>query len=158
MIGAIVGTTGTMVTGLWIKRPLYCQAAQTHVSGVDSYMVTNTKDKDASKSLIHKGELSFGIVLGFCSGYLIKKVGKFFALMVGAGFMFLQYLSLNGYITVHWDRMEGGYKRQMGVDKNGKVTTQTIRSKWDGFVGFMTHNLQFKSTFMVGVYAGLHYG
>ncbi|ORZ24339.1 FUN14 family-domain-containing protein [Absidia repens] len=138
MIGAIAGTTGSMVTGLWVKRPLSCQ--------------------DAKKSLIHKGELSFGIVLGFCSGYLIKKVGKFFALMVGAGFMFLQYLSLNGYITVHWDRMEGGYKKQMGVDKDGKVTTQTIRSKWDAFVGFMTHNLQFKSTFMVGVYAGIHYG
>lgn len=40
--------------------------------------------------LFHKGELSFGVVLGFCTGYLIKKVGKLFALAVGAGFVFLQ--------------------------------------------------------------------
>ena len=47
-------------------------------------------DADVQKSLFHKGELSFGVVLGFCTGYLIKKVGKLFALAVGAGFIFLQ--------------------------------------------------------------------
>ena len=47
-------------------------------------------DVDVQKTLFHKGELSFGVVLGFCTGYLIKKVGKLFALAVGAGFIFLQ--------------------------------------------------------------------
>ncbi|ORZ12255.1 FUN14 family-domain-containing protein [Absidia repens] len=120
--------------------------------------MTNTKDIEAKKTLLHKGELSFGIFLGFCTGYFIKKVGKLFALMVGAGFMFLQYLSFNGFITIHWERLEGSYNRRLGVDKEGKVTTQAVRSKWKGFVGFLTHNLQFKSTFMVGLYGGLRYG
>lgn len=47
-------------------------------------------DAEVSKSLFHGGELSFGAVLGVCTGYLIKKVGKLFALAIGAGFIFLQ--------------------------------------------------------------------
>ncbi|KAI9492189.1 FUN14 family-domain-containing protein [Zychaea mexicana] len=115
-------------------------------------------DAEVGKTLFHKGELSFGIVLGFCTGYLIKKVGKLFALAVGAGYIFLQYLSFKGLITVHWDRLEGGYQRQLDVDKDGRVTHKDVRTKWNGFVGILTHNIQFKSTFMIGLYTGIRYG
>lgn len=60
------------------------------LNGVGRPASGDDKDKEASKALFHKGELSFGVVLGFCTGYLIKKVGKLFALAVGAGFIFLQ--------------------------------------------------------------------
>lgn len=108
--------------------------------------------------MFHKGELSFGILLGFCTGYLIKKVGKLFALMVGVGFIFLQYLSFNGFITINWDRIEGDYNKKLGADSDGKVTRQHASKKWNAFVGFLTHNLQFKSTFMVGLFSGIRYG
>ncbi|ORX60593.1 hypothetical protein DM01DRAFT_1281911 [Hesseltinella vesiculosa] len=109
-------------------------------------------------SLVRKGELSFGMVLGLCTGYLIKKVGKLFALMVGVGFVFLQYLSFNGFITVNWDRMEGKYNEKMGVDQHGRVTYKNAKKKWNALVGLLTHNIQFKSTFLVGLYAGVRYG
>lgn len=54
------------------------------------FVGTQAKDVDAHRTLVRKGELSFGVFLGFCTGYLIKKVGKLFALMVGASFIFLQ--------------------------------------------------------------------
>jgi hypothetical protein len=48
------------------------------------------EDRAVSKSLFHTGEITFGAFLGVCTGYLIKKVGKLFAMMVGVGFVFLQ--------------------------------------------------------------------
>jgi FUN14 domain-containing protein 1 len=62
----------------------------TDISDVNTYKATDLKDAHASKTLLHKKELSFGVVLGFCTGFLVKKVGKFFALMVGVAFLFMQ--------------------------------------------------------------------
>lgn len=67
-------------------------------------------------------------------------------------------MSLNGYVTVHWDRMSSGYAKGMGVGPDGKVTVRDVNSRWQKFVGFLTHNLQFKSTFLIGLYAGIRYG
>ncbi|CAO3624107.1 unnamed protein product [Cunninghamella blakesleeana] len=155
-------TTTTFTFGLWKSKPILCQAATAYTptsapfdTGIDDQI---KRDAGAKKTLFHKGELSFGILLGFCTGYLIKKVGKLFALMIGVGFVFLQYLSFNGFITIHWDRMEGNYNKQLGAGSDGKVTRQHVSKKWNAFVGFLTHNLQFKSTFMVGLYGGIRYG
>ncbi|KAG2220084.1 hypothetical protein INT45_005845 [Circinella minor] len=144
MPGAIPSSLGT--TGSFENTPIFDGTGK------------KPSDADVQKSLFHKGELSFGVVLGFCTGYLIKKVGKLFALAVGAGFIFLQYMSFKGFITVHWDRLEGGYKRQLNVDENGQVTHKDVRTKWNSLVGILTHNIQFKSTFLVGLYTGIRYG
>ncbi|KAI8331045.1 FUN14 family-domain-containing protein [Chlamydoabsidia padenii] len=125
---------------------------------MNTYKTTDLKDAQASQTLIHKGELSFGVVLGFCTGFLVKKVGKFFAAMVGVAFLFMQYLSSKGYVTVNWNRMEHQYNRQLGIGKDGKGATSALHSKWDDFVGFLTSNIQFKSTFLLGLYGGIHYG
>ena len=67
-------------------------------------------------------------------------------------------MSFKGFITVHWDRLEGGYKRQLNVDEDGRVTHKDVRTKWNSLVGILTHNIQFKSTFLVGLYTGIRYG
>lgn len=67
-------------------------------------------------------------------------------------------MSMKGFVTVHWDRLEGGYQKQFDVDADGKVTTRDVRSKWNTLVSFLTRNIQFKSTFVIGLYAGVRYG
>lgn len=96
--------------------------------------------------------------MGICTGFLIKKVGKVFAAFVGTGFVFLQYLSQQGYVTIHWDRLEGRYTKTLDVDNDGKVTKRDLHSKWQTFVNLLTNNIQFKSTFLIGFYVGLRYG
>ncbi|KAI9310683.1 FUN14 family-domain-containing protein, partial [Dichotomocladium elegans] len=108
-------------------------------------------------NVVHKGEIAFGTVLGVCTGYFIKKVGKLLMFMIGLGFVCLQYLSAKSYITVHWDRMAQGYNREFDVDQDGRVTKRDINTKWQMLIRFLTHNLQFKSTFLVGLYAGIRY-
>ncbi|CAM0140307.1 unnamed protein product [Umbelopsis sp. WA50703] len=117
------------------------------------------EDRAVSKSLFHTGEITFGAFLGVCTGYLIKKVGKLFAMMVGVGFVFLQYCSSKGFVSVHWDRIENNWwKRGLDVDADGKVTKTDLKNKWNMVVGFLTQNLQFKSSFTAGLYAGIRYG
>lgn len=53
-------------------------------------IVNESGIKYQDKPIFHKGELTFGTFLGLCTGYLVKKVGKIFALFVGTGFVFLQ--------------------------------------------------------------------
>ncbi|KAG0177095.1 hypothetical protein DFQ29_005231 [Apophysomyces sp. BC1021] len=145
---------------LYLRQPVECKGlfAQETASPLEKTAEAIDevikKDAPAGKPLLHKDELTFGTFLGFCTGYLIKKVGKLFAIAVGVGF----YMSSKGYITVHWDRLEGGYREQLDVDKDGRVTRRDIHSKWQALVGFLTNNLQFKSTFLVGLYAGMRYG
>ncbi|CAO3609404.1 unnamed protein product [Cunninghamella echinulata] len=160
MVTIAAATTTTFTFGLWKNKPILCQATYTPTSapfdtGIDDQP---KRDISAKKTLFHKGEVSFGVILGFCTGYLIKKVGKLFAMIIGVGFISLQYLSFNGFITIHWDRMEGNYQKQLGAEKDGRVTRKHVTNKWNAFVGFLTYNLQFKSTFLVGLYGGLRYG
>ncbi|ORY95241.1 FUN14 family-domain-containing protein [Syncephalastrum racemosum] len=156
-----------MAMPLCIKRPVHCQEQGILLIRRPLYdnnthhilvQVPRPVVMEENNPLIHKGEISFGAVLGLCTGYFIKKIGRLFALMVGLGFVFLQYMSLNGYVTVHWDRMSRGYAKGMGVGPDGKVTVRDVNSRWQKFVGFLTHNLQFKSTFLIGLYAGMRYG
>ncbi|KAG2194508.1 hypothetical protein INT47_005781 [Mucor saturninus] len=147
---ALTAFSGAMATPLMFnKKAVHCEAA---------FATEPLFEKKLSKPLLNKGELTFGTFLGVCTGFLIKKVGKIFAAFVGTGFVFLQYLAQQGYVTVHWDRMEGGYKNTLGVDKDGRVSTKVLQSKWQKFMNILTSNIQFKSTFLIGFYAGMRYG
>ncbi|KAI8060502.1 FUN14 family-domain-containing protein [Gongronella butleri] len=150
-------TTATLGAGLWRKPIVHCQGAPPPPA-FDIDVDTEPVAVRQRSPLIKKGELSFGLVMGLCTGFLIKKVGKLFALMVGLGFVFLQYMSFNGYITVNWDRIEGRYNDGMGAGKDGRVTFKHVQKKWNSLVGFLTHNIQFKSTFLAGLYGGIRYG
>ncbi|RUS35008.1 FUN14 family-domain-containing protein [Jimgerdemannia flammicorona] len=108
--------------------------------------------------LVRKGELTFGASLGFCTGYLVKKIGRAFALIVGVGFLFLQYLSAKGYVTVHWERMASHYRRQLDHDRDGRVTASDWRTSLAILLDLLTANIQFKSTFVGGFYLGARYG
>ncbi|KAM3585809.1 hypothetical protein VKS41_002353 [Umbelopsis sp. WA50703] len=145
---------------LAFKKPVLCQAFASPLrEPLDPASSVKPEDRAVSKSLFHTGEITFGAFLGVCTGYLIKKVGKLFAMMVGVGFVFLQYCSSKGFVSVHWDRIENNWwKRGLDVDADGKVTKTDLKNKWNMVVGFLTQNLQFKSSFTAGLYAGIRYG
>ena len=60
---------------------------------------------DKAKPIIAK--VSFGSVIGFCSGYTIKQVGKVAAIVLGAGFIAVQTCVSYGYIQVDWGKVKG---------------------------------------------------
>ncbi|KAK4511476.1 uncharacterized protein ATC70_012691 [Mucor velutinosus] len=162
-IVALATMTTAASAPLFYKPSVQCQAAAAKFNSIhDTFEAANYENQKInahhSKPLFNKGELTFGTFLGICTGFLVKKVGKIFAAFVGTGFVFLQYLSQQGYVTIHWDRLEGGYTNALDVDKDGKVSKRDLTSRWQKFVNFLTNNLQFKSTFLIGFYAGIRYG
>ena len=63
-------------------------------------------------------KLGFGAVMGYCSGYAVKKVGKAAAFTVGLIFMGLQGLAVSGYIEIDW----------MKVKDDAVAAVDTVRS------------------------------
>ncbi|KAI9281467.1 FUN14 family-domain-containing protein [Sporodiniella umbellata] len=148
-----LATLSTASLSLFARKPVQCEALHTIPTQVnrDAYSQSQTP-------LIRKGELTFGTFLGVCTGFLIKKVGKLFAAFVGTMFVFVQYLSGEGYVTVNWSRFENKYTKTLDMDGDGKVTTKDLQSRWKRVMAVLTNNIQFKSTFLVGFYVGLRYG
>ena len=50
-------------------------------------------------------ELGFGGALGFLVGFTLKRVFKFFALILGIYILSLIWLADNGIITVEWNKL-----------------------------------------------------
>ncbi|CEP12720.1 hypothetical protein [Parasitella parasitica] len=157
-----LATMTTASAPLFLKPSVQCQAAagfsQPHSTFEAAGYESQRINARHNQSIFNKGELTFGTFLGICTGFLVKKVGKIFAAFVGTGFVFLQYLSQQGYVTIHWDRLEGRYTSTLDVDKDGKISKRDLASKWQTFVNLLTNNIQFKSTFLIGFYAGIRYG
>lgn len=51
-------------------------------------------------------ELSFGGLMGYCSGLAMKKIGKAVAFVVGVGFVGLQGAVYGGYLDVDWMKIK----------------------------------------------------
>lgn len=47
-------------------------------------------------------QLTLGAVIGFCVGFLFKKVGKTAAVLVGLAFVLLQVLAYAEIVTIDW--------------------------------------------------------
>lgn len=51
-------------------------------------------------------QLSFGSVMGYCSGMAMKKIGKMVAFVIGIGFIGIQSAVSAGYIDVDWGKIK----------------------------------------------------
>ncbi|KAF9358548.1 hypothetical protein BGX26_001492 [Mortierella sp. AD094] len=108
--------------------------------------------------LIDTKELTFGMAMGLCSGFLMKKLGKMMMLVIGLGFVSLQLLASNGYVQINWVAIERKFKSRFDVDGDGKVTSKDARHGFRWLISILTTNFQFKSTFVGGFVLGFRYG
>lgn len=74
-------------------------------------MVENKPDSDAVESALDKAtpflsNITFGGIMGYCSGYALKKVGKALAVVVGLGFVAVQGAVYGGYLNVDWAKIK----------------------------------------------------
>ncbi|GJJ67848.1 hypothetical protein EMPS_00194 [Entomortierella parvispora] len=116
------------------------------------------KEFDTKEPWINSKELTFGMAMGLCSGYLVKKLGKMAMLVVGLGFVSLQLLANQGYITVNWAKIERKFKSKFDLDQDGQVTLNDAKHGFRGLLELLTRNFQFKSTFAGGFVLGFRYG
>mmetsp|Transcript_31674 Transcript_31674/g.45610 ORF Transcript_31674/g.45610 Transcript_31674/m.45610 type:complete len:180 (-) Transcript_31674:258-797(-) len=52
------------------------------------------------------GEIGYGLLMGYSSGYFLKKVSKVLAFVLGGTFVVLQSLSYSGVVKIDYDKMQ----------------------------------------------------
>jgi uncharacterized membrane protein (Fun14 family) len=69
-------------------------------------------------------QLSYGFIMGFSSGYALKKAGKIACGVMGTGFLILQALSYTGYVKVDHSKIEDSVKDFLDVNDDGKIDAE----------------------------------
>ncbi|KAG0282277.1 FUN14 domain-containing protein 1 [Linnemannia gamsii] len=147
---SIMGFSMASSNSLFAPKVAHCAAAPIGTRYDDYGM--------KKESLINSKELTFGMAMGLCSGYLFKKLGKLMMLVVGLGFVSLQLLVNSGYIQVNWKKVESRFVDQFDVDRDGKVTVNDAKHGFRWLMNLLTKNFQFKSTFVGGFVLGFKNG
>ena len=83
-------------------------------------------------------QVALGVAIGFCVGYLLKKVGKLVALVVGVTFVILQVLAYADVITISWgpiatwwDRM----RRPENLERQWQVLHEVLFANVPALIG-----------------------
>jgi len=70
--------------------------------------------------------VSFGSVCGFCSGYVLKKIGRGAASVFGVLFITFQTASYVGYVKVDWEKLEKDSTKLFDLNKDGVVDNKDM--------------------------------
>lgn len=62
-------------------------------------------------------QLSYGFIMGFCSGIALKKMSKAGAVALGAVFILLQSIAYAGYIHVNYEKLEHDLMSVLDLNK-----------------------------------------
>lgn len=101
------------------------------------------------------GHLGFGFVMGYCSGYSLKKISKIGAFLIGSGFMCVQFLSAKGYWIVNYKKIQDDLTNLLDVNKDGKLDQDDIKMVLDMLYPTMTSFGGPPTSFLVGLITGL---
>lgn len=99
---------------------------------------------DGKGALMSIGQqLSFGGMLGYATGFTIRKVGKAVLFLVGAEMVILQYMSYRHWVSVDWHRL------------SRDLQPRVSKSSWDSFVNVLLYRIPFSAAFSGGLFAAL---
>jgi uncharacterized membrane protein (Fun14 family) len=96
------------------------------------------------------GQISFGGLVGFATGYAMKKIGKIALFVVGTVFILLQVLAYMGVIEINWLRIQ--------QFAEPALQRPALENTLNGIVGVLTNNLPFAGAFIPGFLLGLKFG
>ncbi len=90
--------------------------------------------------------IGLGSVLGFATGYALKKVARAFILVVGLQFVFLQTLVALDYVAIKWDNVMARSEPALSAEGQRRNEARLVT--------LLTTNLPFKASFLASVYGG----
>lgn len=77
------------------------------------------------------GQIGYGFLMGYSSGFCLKKVSKLVAFSVGGLFIIIQTLSFNGYMQVNYEKVEKAAEKVLDVNHDGKVDAKDAEAAYD---------------------------
>eukprot|EP00053_Salpingoeca_punica_P020483 m.211702 g.211702 ORF g.211702 m.211702 type:complete len:193 (+) comp18746_c0_seq1:285-863(+) len=104
------------------------------------------------------GQVSWGFVSGFCSGFAIKKISKVFAFGVGIFFIGIQSLSYAGYLHVDYNKVNSQFTNILDLNKDGKVDKEDAKVAYSKALEVLQYNMPAGTGFVTGIVLGLRTG
>eukprot|EP00048_Salpingoeca_helianthica_P015677 m.227992 g.227992 ORF g.227992 m.227992 type:complete len:170 (+) comp17374_c0_seq1:21-530(+) len=126
----------------------------------------SSEESKAEKSLVAAataalvpfgGKLTFGAITGYCAGYASKKISKAAAMVVGTGFIALQILAYNGYVTVNWKKVEDDVMKKLDANGDGVVDAKDLQPFFKKTMSALQYNMPSSTGFVTGYVLGLKY-
>eukprot|EP00559_Dactyliosolen_fragilissimus_P002729 CAMPEP_0184854794 /NCGR_PEP_ID=MMETSP0580-20130426/191_1 /TAXON_ID=1118495 /ORGANISM="Dactyliosolen fragilissimus" /LENGTH=98 /DNA_ID=CAMNT_0027349129 /DNA_START=63 /DNA_END=356 /DNA_ORIENTATION=+ len=98
-------------------------------------MGSDSEAKDAVSEAIEKAKpvlskLTFGSIVGYCSGAATKKVGKAIAVLGGLAFIAIQSAVYSGYVEVNWNKVQKEAIAKVDTDGDGELTVKDVKTYW----------------------------
>ncbi|KAF8522214.1 FUN14 family-domain-containing protein [Hysterangium stoloniferum] len=104
-------------------------------------------------------ELSFGTVMGLCTGVFVKKGAKAAAFFVGGVFVLLQYFYSLSLVRVDWSRAASKFENLLYTTQaDGVRRPPTVLSLWKWLTDFITADFQPRASFLAGFILGIRIG
>lgn len=95
-------------------------------------------------------QLGFGGVIGFCTGFMVKKVSKLAAVIVGLVFVLLQVLSYYGIISIEWGPVKEWWDKETSPDQ--------LQGAWTSVRNLLFSNVPALAGAVPGFFLGLKVG
>ena len=96
------------------------------------------------------GQVSFGALAGFATGYALKKVGRVALVIFGLIFIVVQVLAYYGVVQVDWLRIQS-YADPL-------LKRESLQGFFNSLVAILTNNVPFAAAFVPGFLLGLRFG
>eukprot|EP00553_Chaetoceros_curvisetus_P015993 CAMPEP_0204646070 /NCGR_PEP_ID=MMETSP0718-20130828/3982_1 /ASSEMBLY_ACC=CAM_ASM_000674 /TAXON_ID=230516 /ORGANISM="Chaetoceros curvisetus" /LENGTH=122 /DNA_ID=CAMNT_0051668209 /DNA_START=42 /DNA_END=410 /DNA_ORIENTATION=+ len=109
------------------------------------------------KAKPHISTLTFGSVVGYCSGAAAKKVGKAVAVLAGICFIAVQSAVYSGYVAVDWNKVKDDAIAKVDTDGDGEMTLKDFKNYWKKVKAILTKNIPSAGGFSLGFMYGLKY-
>mmetsp|Transcript_25266 Transcript_25266/g.31132 ORF Transcript_25266/g.31132 Transcript_25266/m.31132 type:complete len:125 (+) Transcript_25266:80-454(+) len=109
------------------------------------------------KAKPHLSKLTFGGVVGYCSGAAAKKVGKVVAVFVGLTFIAVQSAVYSGYVAVDWNKLKDDAIAKVDTDGDGELTVEDAKTYWTKVKKILTYNVPSAGGFSLGFVYGMTY-
>mmetsp|Transcript_3670 Transcript_3670/g.6956 ORF Transcript_3670/g.6956 Transcript_3670/m.6956 type:complete len:127 (+) Transcript_3670:1606-1986(+) len=125
-------------------------------------MKNEDKDNDTVHEILdkirpHAAKLTFGSIVGYCSGAAAKKIGKALAVLGGLVFIAIQSASYSGYVSVDWKKLQDDAVSKVDVDGDGELTVSDAKVYWEKAKKILTLNIPSAGGFTMGFMYGLTY-
>jgi uncharacterized membrane protein (Fun14 family) len=96
------------------------------------------------------GQISFGALAGFATGYALKKIGRVALVIFGLLFIAVQGLAYFGVVQIDWLRIQN-YADPL-------LKRESLEGFFNSVVRILTNNLPFAGAFIPGFLLGLRFG
>eukprot|EP01031_Cornospumella_fuschlensis_P028289 gene28289-34157_t len=101
------------------------------------------------------GQVGYGFLMGYSSGFCVKKVSKIAAFMVGGAFIFIQTLSYGGLIHVDYEGLQRKVEKTLDLNKDGKLDDKDAEAAFAKVQEVLGYNVPSGGGFTAGFIMGL---